>query len=176
MKSTCQHHIFRSMEKRDGETVAQFATRLRQVVRDCDHGDQAENQIGDQVSSVAIHKIWGENNLKKDKTSLWSSCIWQLWPWECSIAVERTAGERYGVYLVRSKQRGKDTVCRFKTHPQSTAHDAHFERKCYVEFKEYPVIFPLWYFPIFKPEVQYDLSLPLRFNSRRESVLLLLQR
>ena len=67
MKSNCQHHIFRSMEKRDGETVAQFSTRLRQVVRDCDHGDQAENQIGDQVSSVAIHKIWGENNLKKKK-------------------------------------------------------------------------------------------------------------
>lgn len=155
------------------ETVAQFATRLRQVVRDCDQDDQAENKIGDQV---AMHKIWGENNLKKEKTSLWSSYIWQLWPWECSIAVERTAGERYGVYLVRSKQRGKDTVCRFKTHPQSTAHDAHFERKCYVEFKEYPVIFPLWYFPIFKPEVQYDLSFPFRLNSRWESVLLLLQR
>ena len=27
---------------------------LRQVVRDCDQGDQAENQIGDQV---AMHKI-----------------------------------------------------------------------------------------------------------------------
>ena len=57
------------------ETEAQFATRLRQVVRDCDQGDQAENQIGDQV---AIHKIWGENNLKKEKTSFWSSYIWQL--------------------------------------------------------------------------------------------------
>ena len=95
MKSNCQHHIFRSMEKRDGETVAQFSTRLRQVVRDCDHGDQAENQIGDQVSSVAIHKIWGENNLKKKKLTLellhltaltmrvlnrrWAYGRWKIW-------------------------------------------------------------------------------------------------
>ena len=37
------------MEQQDGETVAQFFTRLRQVVKDCDYGDQAENQIRDQV-------------------------------------------------------------------------------------------------------------------------------
>ena len=53
--STCQHHIFRgSMKQRDGETEAQFATRLGNwleiVIM---HGDQAENQIGYQVSSVA---------------------------------------------------------------------------------------------------------------------------
>ena len=45
------------MEQRDGETVAQFAARLGNwleivIMR----GDQAENQIGDQVSSVAIRK------------------------------------------------------------------------------------------------------------------------
>ena len=37
------------MEQQDGETVAQFVTRLRQVVKDCDYGNQAENQIRDQV-------------------------------------------------------------------------------------------------------------------------------
>lgn len=37
------------MEQEDGETLAQFVTRLRHVVKDCDYGDQADNQIRDQV-------------------------------------------------------------------------------------------------------------------------------
>ena len=49
VNSTYENHLFRSMEQHDGETVAQFVTRLRQVVKDCDYGDQAENQIRDQV-------------------------------------------------------------------------------------------------------------------------------
>jgi len=49
VNSTHQNHLFRSMEQQDGETVAQFVARLRQVVKDCDYGDQAENQIRDQV-------------------------------------------------------------------------------------------------------------------------------
>ena len=47
VNSTYQNHLFRSMEQREGETVAQFVTRLRQVVKDCDYGDQADNQIRD---------------------------------------------------------------------------------------------------------------------------------
>ena len=46
---TCQNHTFRSMEQRDGETVAQFAARLGnwlEIVIMHGH-DQAENQIGD---------------------------------------------------------------------------------------------------------------------------------
>ena len=49
VNSTYQNHLFRGMEQQDGETVAQFVTRLRQVVKDCDYGEQAENQIRDQV-------------------------------------------------------------------------------------------------------------------------------
>ena len=49
VNSTYQNHVFRSMEQHDGETVAQFVTRLRRVVKDCDYGEQAENQIRDQV-------------------------------------------------------------------------------------------------------------------------------
>ena len=37
------------MEQQDGETVAQFVKRLKQVVKDCDYGDQSDNQIRDQV-------------------------------------------------------------------------------------------------------------------------------
>ena len=49
VNSTYQNHVFRSMEQQDGETVAQFVTRLKQVVKDCDYGDQSDNQIRDQV-------------------------------------------------------------------------------------------------------------------------------
>lgn len=62
--STCQHHIFRgSMKQRDGETEAQFATRLGNwleiVIM---HGDQAENQIGYQVPALysSWHPFWKE--------------------------------------------------------------------------------------------------------------------
>ena len=34
VNSTFQNHVFRSMEQQDGETVAQFVTRLKQVVKD----------------------------------------------------------------------------------------------------------------------------------------------
>ena len=40
------------MEQSEGETVAQFVTRLQQVVKDCDYGNQGDNQTGDQVVSV----------------------------------------------------------------------------------------------------------------------------
>ena len=49
VNSTYQNHVFRSMEQQDGETVAQFLTRLKQVVKVCDYGDQSHNQIRDQV-------------------------------------------------------------------------------------------------------------------------------
>lgn len=37
------------MEQEGGETVAQFVTRLRHVIEECDYSDQAGNQIRDQV-------------------------------------------------------------------------------------------------------------------------------
>ncbi|PFX21225.1 Gag-Pro-Pol polyprotein [Stylophora pistillata] len=49
VNSTYQNHLFRSMEQEDGETVAQFVTRLRHVVKECEYGDQADNQIRGQV-------------------------------------------------------------------------------------------------------------------------------
>ena len=49
VNSTYQNHVFRIMEEQDGETVAQFVTRLKQVVKDCDYGDQSDDQKRDQV-------------------------------------------------------------------------------------------------------------------------------
>ena len=44
----CLEHL----ELQEGQTVAQFVTRLRQVVIDCHCGDQAENQLRNQVEQV----------------------------------------------------------------------------------------------------------------------------
>ena len=67
VNSTYQNHLFRSMEQQDGETVAQFVTRLRQVVKDCDFGDQAENQIRDQVVQRCKSHELRKKLLEKDK-------------------------------------------------------------------------------------------------------------
>ena len=34
---------------KENETVAQFVMRLRHVAKDCDYGEQTDNQIRDQV-------------------------------------------------------------------------------------------------------------------------------
>jgi len=47
VKSTHQNHMFRSLKQQDGGTLAQFITRLRQVIKNCDYGNQAENQNRD---------------------------------------------------------------------------------------------------------------------------------
>ena len=65
VNSTYQNHLFRSMEQQDGETVAQFMTRLRQVVKDCGYGEQAENQIRDQVVQRCKSHELGRNYWKK---------------------------------------------------------------------------------------------------------------
>ena len=49
VNSTYQNLVFRSMEQEDVETMAQFVKRLKQVVKNCDCGEQSDNQIRDQV-------------------------------------------------------------------------------------------------------------------------------
>ncbi len=49
VNTTFQNHVFRSMEQMENETVAQFVMRLRHVAKDCDYGEQTDNQIRDQV-------------------------------------------------------------------------------------------------------------------------------
>ena len=38
-------HCFRQLTQGPGEIIRQFATRLRRAVKDCDYGDDTENQI-----------------------------------------------------------------------------------------------------------------------------------
>ena len=37
------------MQQHENESAAQFVTRLKQAVKDCDYGDQSNKQIRDQV-------------------------------------------------------------------------------------------------------------------------------
>ena len=59
------------MEQQDSETVAQFVTRLRQLVKDCDYGEQAENQILDQVvQRCKSHELRKKLQEKGEKLTL----------------------------------------------------------------------------------------------------------
>lgn len=44
-------HAFLKLQQKPEETVQQFATRLRQAVRDCDYGGDSDNQIRDAILS-----------------------------------------------------------------------------------------------------------------------------
>ena len=71
MTTSSQNYVFRSMEQHDGETLAQFVTRLRQVVKDCDYGEQAENQIRDQVvQRCKSHELRRKLLEKEEKLTL----------------------------------------------------------------------------------------------------------
>ena len=61
VNTTFQNHVFRSMEQMENETVAQFVMRLRHVAKDCDYGEQTDNQIRDQV----VHKCKSDSLRRK---------------------------------------------------------------------------------------------------------------
>ena len=42
-------HSFRQLIQAPGETIRHFATRLRQASKDCDYGEDTDNQIRDEV-------------------------------------------------------------------------------------------------------------------------------
>ena len=47
--ATYARHVFRNLQQQPGETVSQFATRLRKAVKDCDYLADEDNQIRDQI-------------------------------------------------------------------------------------------------------------------------------
>ena len=50
VNSTFSRQKFHSLRQQEGETIQQFATRLRTAVRDCDYqADEADNQIRDAI-------------------------------------------------------------------------------------------------------------------------------
>ena len=42
-------HCFRQLTHVPGETIRQFATRLRRAVKDCNYGEDTDNQIRDEI-------------------------------------------------------------------------------------------------------------------------------
>ena len=47
--STYARHCFRQLAQVPGETIRQFATRLRRASKDCDYGEDTDNQISDEI-------------------------------------------------------------------------------------------------------------------------------
>ena len=66
VNATFQNHLFRNMEQKDGEMVAQFVMRLRHAVKDCDYGNQADNQ---SRSSVQVNRPTEKNFWRKEGAS-----------------------------------------------------------------------------------------------------------
>lgn len=47
--TTYARHCFRQLTQAPGETIRQFATRLRRAAKDCDYGADTDNQIRDEI-------------------------------------------------------------------------------------------------------------------------------
>ena len=47
--STYARHCFRQLVQEPGETIRPFATRLRRASKDCDYGEDTDNQISDEI-------------------------------------------------------------------------------------------------------------------------------
>lgn len=47
--TTYARHCFRQLAQAPGETIRQFATRLRRAAKDCDYGADMDNQIRDEI-------------------------------------------------------------------------------------------------------------------------------
>ena len=47
--TTYARHCFRQLVQAPGETIRQFATRLRRASKDCDYGEDTDNQIRDEI-------------------------------------------------------------------------------------------------------------------------------
>ena len=47
--TTYARHCFRQLIQALGETIRQFATRLRRASKDCDYGEDTDNQIRDEI-------------------------------------------------------------------------------------------------------------------------------
>ena len=47
--TTYARHCFRQLIQAPGETIGQFATRLRRASKDCDYGEDTDNQIRDEI-------------------------------------------------------------------------------------------------------------------------------
>jgi len=65
--TTYARHCFRQLTQAPGETIRQFATRLRRVANDCDYGADTDNQIRMKSFASALVRTSSENSWKKVK-------------------------------------------------------------------------------------------------------------
>ena len=60
-------HCFRQLTQAPGETIRQFATRLRRAVKDCDCGDDTDNQIRDEILCKCSNTYIKRKLLEEDR-------------------------------------------------------------------------------------------------------------
>jgi hypothetical protein len=49
LNSAFARNTFRQLQQNAGETVMQFASRLKRYAKDCDYGTDTDNQIADEI-------------------------------------------------------------------------------------------------------------------------------
>ena len=124
VNSIYQNHVFRSMEQHDGETVAQFVTRLRHVVKDCDYGEQAENQIRDQVvQRCKSHELRRQLLDKGEKLTLELLLSTAANHERVQSQLESMESGKNGVNAVREKQQDKTKESTSEVTKQAIATD-----------------------------------------------------
>ena len=65
--ATYARHCFRQLTEAPGETIRQFATRLRRAAKDCGYGADTDNQICDEILCKCTSTYISENSQKKVK-------------------------------------------------------------------------------------------------------------
>ena len=65
--TTYARHCFRQLTQASGETIRQFATRLRRAAKDCEYGADTDNQIRDEILCNLPAHTSNENSWKKVK-------------------------------------------------------------------------------------------------------------
>ena len=63
-------HTFRQLQQNAGETVLQFASRLKRYAKDCDHGTDTDNQIRDEIPQKCTESDYLRQKLLEEGPSL----------------------------------------------------------------------------------------------------------
>jgi hypothetical protein len=115
--TTFRRHLFRITTQKEGETIAQFVTRLRNLSTGCSYGEDTDNQIRDQVIETCISDRLRRKLLEKGKLTLAQTL-------EIAATFEAVESQMKLMSLNESEKKNDESV-------HKVAHKSHGYRKQY---------------------------------------------